>query len=245
MKPARSCERITCLPSVSDANARRGSAVSGEVSSEGTSSTRGSTGTGLKKWMPMTCSGRRVAMASFMIGIDDVFDASTAPVVRHDLVDPPERLDLERLDLGDGLDHELPVGERVGLPANRIRASARRGPPRSSLPRRTAWRSDASMRARPASTAGLVGLERPRRRARRGRTPRRCPIPSTRSPRPRPCRPRVMSSRQLLPTVVPTALVTTVSRAARPRQQSPGRTVHAICVDVDLASGEQCFRWRP
>ena len=52
--------------------------MSGEVSSEVTISTRRSTGTGLKKCMPITAPGRRVAMASFMIGIDDVFEARIA-----------------------------------------------------------------------------------------------------------------------------------------------------------------------
>src|SRR5262245_4247663 len=76
-KPARSCERITCLPSAS-ANPAARSAVRSAVSSELTSSTSLSTGTGLKKWMPITCSGRPVAMPSFMIGMDDVFDARMA-----------------------------------------------------------------------------------------------------------------------------------------------------------------------
>ena len=48
------------------------------MSSDGTSSTSGSTVTGLKKWIPMTCSGRFVAIPSFMIGIDEVLEASTA-----------------------------------------------------------------------------------------------------------------------------------------------------------------------
>ena len=47
--------------------------------SDVTTSTRGRTGTGLKKWMPMTWAGRRVAMANFMMGIDEVFEARTAP----------------------------------------------------------------------------------------------------------------------------------------------------------------------
>lgn len=42
------------------------------------SSTSGSTGTGLKKCMPITRPAFRVAMPSFMIGIDDVLDARTA-----------------------------------------------------------------------------------------------------------------------------------------------------------------------
>ena len=46
--------------------------------SDETTSTSGRTGTGLKKWIPITCAGRLVAIASFIIGIDDVFDARTA-----------------------------------------------------------------------------------------------------------------------------------------------------------------------
>ena len=49
-----------------------------------------------------------------MIGIDDVFDASTACAVGDDPVEHLERGQLERLDLGHGLDHELAVGERLG-----------------------------------------------------------------------------------------------------------------------------------
>ena len=52
--------------------------VSGLVWSEVTSSTSRRTGTGLKKWMPTTCWGRPVTIASFMIGIDEVLVASTA-----------------------------------------------------------------------------------------------------------------------------------------------------------------------
>jgi hypothetical protein len=42
-------------------------------------STSFSTGTGLKKCMPITLSGRPVAAASVPIGIDDVLEARTAP----------------------------------------------------------------------------------------------------------------------------------------------------------------------
>jgi hypothetical protein len=48
------------------------------VSRDDTSSTRVSTGTGLKKCSPTTCSGRPVAMASFMMGMADVFEARMA-----------------------------------------------------------------------------------------------------------------------------------------------------------------------
>ena len=53
-------------------------AVSSEVCSARMTSTSASIGTGLKKCMPTTCSGRDVAAASSVIGIEDVFDARTA-----------------------------------------------------------------------------------------------------------------------------------------------------------------------
>ena len=43
-----------------------------------TSSTRCMIGTGLKKCRPITDAGRPVAIASFMIGIDDVLEARIA-----------------------------------------------------------------------------------------------------------------------------------------------------------------------
>ncbi len=78
MNPARSGARTTVLPSVPAANSVARATVSSDVSSDGTNSTRAITGTGLKKWSPTTASGRLVCIASFMIGIDDVFEASTA-----------------------------------------------------------------------------------------------------------------------------------------------------------------------
>src|SRR5262249_55458437 len=53
-------------------------AVSSEVSRPRITSTSFSSGTGLKKCMPITCCGREVADASDVIGIDDVFDARIA-----------------------------------------------------------------------------------------------------------------------------------------------------------------------
>ena len=78
MNPARSLDRITCLASPSRANASARLAVSSLVSSDVTTSTRLRTGTGLKKWMPITDAGRLVAMASFMIGMDEVLEARMA-----------------------------------------------------------------------------------------------------------------------------------------------------------------------
>ena len=52
-----------------------------------TSSTSGSTGTGLKKCRPSTRLGFFVAAAIFMIGMLEVFDASTASGSVIDLVE--------------------------------------------------------------------------------------------------------------------------------------------------------------
>ena len=74
-KPARSCESMHCLPSVSSANSRARAAVSSAVMIECTISTSGSTGTGLKKCRPMTLWGCDVSAPSFMIGTEEVFEA--------------------------------------------------------------------------------------------------------------------------------------------------------------------------
>jgi hypothetical protein len=73
--PARSWESMHCLPSVCSANSRARVAVSSAVMIECTISTRGSTGTGLKKCSPMTLCGCEVPAPSFMIGTDDVLEA--------------------------------------------------------------------------------------------------------------------------------------------------------------------------
>ena len=52
--------------------------VSSEVVSAGISSTSFWTGAGLKKWMPMTWSGREVATASFTSGMEEVLEARIA-----------------------------------------------------------------------------------------------------------------------------------------------------------------------
>ena len=56
-KPARSWESMHCLPSVLLGELAHGSTVSGSVMIEVTSSTSGSTGTGLKKCMPEHAAG--------------------------------------------------------------------------------------------------------------------------------------------------------------------------------------------
>ena len=87
MKPARSWESMHCLCSVSWAKERTVSSVSGSVMIEVTSSTSGSTGTGLKKCMPSTRPGCLVSAPSFMIGTDEV-------LARVDLVDDLVAADL-------------------------------------------------------------------------------------------------------------------------------------------------------
>src|SRR5205823_4934692 len=77
-KPGKSLATAGVLPS-SCASSVIASAVSSEVSRPRTTSTSFSTGTGLKKCMPITRSGRDVTAASDVIGIEDVFEARIAP----------------------------------------------------------------------------------------------------------------------------------------------------------------------
>ena len=66
------------MPSTEPANSSVRATAASLVTSVLTSSTSGSTGTGLKKCRPSTRCGFLVAAAIFMIGMLDVFDASTA-----------------------------------------------------------------------------------------------------------------------------------------------------------------------
>ncbi len=53
-KPARSWDRIAFFPSTSPTKAAALTRVCSSVSNDGTSSTSAKTGTGLKKWIPIT-----------------------------------------------------------------------------------------------------------------------------------------------------------------------------------------------
>ena len=75
-KPARSCESIVRLAERALGELVRAvDASRSEVMIERTTSTSGSTGTGLKKCRPSTRSGCAVSAPSFMIGTDEVFEA--------------------------------------------------------------------------------------------------------------------------------------------------------------------------
>ena len=100
-KPGKSFACAGTLPS-SSASAVIAAAVSSEVCTARITSTSFSTGTGLKKCMPITRSGRPVAAASEVIGIDDVFEARIAASGQH-LVGAAEDLLLH----GRVLDHRL------------------------------------------------------------------------------------------------------------------------------------------
>ncbi|CAM5381828.1 hypothetical protein SANTM175S_00332 [Streptomyces antimycoticus] len=78
MKPARSGQSTARLPSAA-ATACAVPRASLEVSTVCTTSTSRITGAGLKKCIPMTSSGRRVAIAHAMTGRLEVEVASTAP----------------------------------------------------------------------------------------------------------------------------------------------------------------------
>ena len=87
------------------------SATSALVTMDGISSTRRITGTGLKKCSPTTCSGRPLATASFMIGIDDVFDARIASSSMTILPRLRNTSSFSSSNSPHRLDHELAVGE--------------------------------------------------------------------------------------------------------------------------------------
>ena len=126
---------------------------------ERTTSTSGSTGTGLKKCSPSTRSGRRVPAPSFMIGTEEVLEARNSRV-GQELVELGEEPALRRLVLHDRLDRgvgplEILHGAREGDPlVGRGRGRRSTACP-TSRPGRATWRSP---RAR---------ARRARRRARR------------------------------------------------------------------------------
>jgi hypothetical protein len=76
-KPGKSFASAGVLPR-SRASPTIASAVSFDVWSARMTSTSASTGTGLKKCMPITCAGREVTAASSVMGIEDVFEARIA-----------------------------------------------------------------------------------------------------------------------------------------------------------------------
>ena len=153
MKPARSWERITFLPSVSAAKASTRAAVSSLVSSEGTTSTRASTGTGLKKCRPTTLPGRWVAMASFMIGIDEVFEARTASSAStaSSRARKTETFTSSSSETASTTSSRSAKAPRSSTKWRRVRTSSASSA--GSFPRSTAWCSERSTRAWPASRA--------------------------------------------------------------------------------------------
>ena len=167
MKPARSLEWMTCLPRTSVAKAAARSVVSGLVTSDDTNSTRGSTGTGLKKCRPTTCSGRRVTIPNFIIGIDDVLEAKMA--WGSSTVSSSERNIAVFKSSASVTASITSCRSAIALmSAENVRASsARVWDSTSSLPRRTALASEDSIRSRPAfkatSPASTTTTSRPAR----------------------------------------------------------------------------------
>ena len=145
-----------------------------------TSSTSGSTGTGLKKCKPSTRPGLLVAAAIFMIGMLDVFDASTASGSVIDLVQFGEDLGLDGLVLDDRLDDQLAVGQ-VGQIGGELQLRQRR----VALPLGDLARADAALErlddagaARGGQRLGRLVDEHVDTGPRA--TPRRCRHPSAR-----------------------------------------------------------------
>ena len=102
-KPGPSVASMTRLP-IARPVARATSSASGEESMPAMTSSRRMTGGGLKKCIPTTRPGSATAPAIAVIGIDEVFDASTA--LRRDLAERREQLALELQALGRRLDDQ-------------------------------------------------------------------------------------------------------------------------------------------
>ena len=110
-KPGPSLTTITVLPIVRPASTTVAPAVSSEVPGWRMTSSSGILATGLKKCMPTTLSGRRLAAASLAMGIAEVLEAKIRLSRRHGLGLAEHRaLDLQVLE--DRLDHE--VGAAAG-----------------------------------------------------------------------------------------------------------------------------------
>ena len=103
------------------------SVVSGLVRSDEITSTRRSTGTGLKKCIPMTCSGRFVAMATVMIGMDEVLVARMAVGSATASSMSAKDIQFESFVFGDRLDHQLSIGEVTDVGGEREVALYPRG----------------------------------------------------------------------------------------------------------------------
>ena len=112
-KPGKSCASAGVLPR-SSASAMIAAAVSSDVSRARITSTSYSTGTGLKKCIPMTWSGRDVTAASDVIGIDDVFDARIASG-RHTASARRKIVLLHDRVLDDRLDHQIRGDDLFGV----------------------------------------------------------------------------------------------------------------------------------
>ena len=86
--------------------------VASSVRSARTTSSSGSTATGLKKWKPTTRSGCSSSAAISVTDSEEVLVASTHSA-ETDRLDLGEHLLLDRQLLEHGLDDEVGVGERV------------------------------------------------------------------------------------------------------------------------------------
>src|ERR1700689_2940123 len=110
-KPARSGEGMTFLPSESGAYCAVRAVVSGLVSNDEINSTSRRTGTGLKKCIPMTCSGRCVAMANFMMGMEEGVGGENGRGIHDRGVDLSKDVQLDLFVLGDRLNDQFAVGQ--------------------------------------------------------------------------------------------------------------------------------------
>ena len=178
-KPARSCESMQTLPSVSSAKLRARSSASSPVMIERTTSTSGSTGHRVEEVQAEHALGLRGPGAELHDRHRRRVGGEELGVGQH-RVQALEELALGRLVLDDRLDRgvgALEVVDRGGV--GEALVGGRRGRPRRAC--RTARRGPATWRSAPARARPRRRPPRPPSRRRpRGRTPPRCPSPSVR-----------------------------------------------------------------
>lgn len=151
--PARSRERMAVLPSARVANSSTAAAVADEVCREVTTSTRGRTGTGLKKCSPTTRSARRVALPSRMTGREEVLVARIAPGSSTILSRASKTSVLTSACSVTASMTSCRSARSSRLPVKTSRARASSAPARSDLPRSTARSREPVTRSRAARAA--------------------------------------------------------------------------------------------
>src|SRR6516225_4804345 len=151
--PDRSGALITVLPSALVTRSVTRPTTCGAVSTDGITSTRRCTGTGLKKCRPTTCAGRVVAWATWTMGIEEVL---VARITSGRSATRSSSANRAALTAGSSVAASITSSRSARSSravVTRTRASAASRSSALSFPARTPRASEPSIRARPAAAA--------------------------------------------------------------------------------------------